>query len=412
MSNVRVATYNLYVGADLSLLFDVSDLAGLAEQVQVVRRQLEATRFSERATALAALLARERPHLVGLQEVSRWTVAPIAADGSLGDEQVLVDFLPVLLEALDEAGCPFDAHVVNENFAGAMPVSDSEWMSLVGANVTLVRRDAGVAVLDGATGEFTAGHEVVTGIDGVAFPVVRSWGSVDVRSDDTTFRFVNTHTEAYDAGVRDAQRDELIAVCGEAATPVVLVGDFNATPDEVGVPEPWVDAWSQSERDGGRDRRDGRAGCRPREREEQAACAHRLRVRARRPRVGVPPLRPRSRRPERAAPAVAVRPRRRRRRPRHLISVRRATPQLLGHAAPLLACESALLRPPGGPGRPALRRRWRTGLVEQIRHPGTGGLPVAMLRAVLRRRHRQHAVDEPVLESLQQPITHPLGQHR
>jgi hypothetical protein len=247
VSDVRVATYNLYIGADLSLLFDVSDLTGLAEQVQAVRRQLEATRFPERATALAALLARERPHLVGLQEVSRWTVAPIAADGSLGDEQVLVDFLPVLLGALDEAGCPFDAHVVNENFAGAMPVSGSEWMSLVGANVTLVRRDAGVVVLDGATGEFTAGHEVVTGIDGVAFPIVRSWGSVDVRIDGTALRFVNTHTEAYDAAVRDAQRDELIALCGEVATPVVLVGDFNATPDEVGVPAPWVDAWSQAD---------------------------------------------------------------------------------------------------------------------------------------------------------------------
>jgi len=30
MSRVRVATYNLYLGADLSLLFGVSDLAGLA----------------------------------------------------------------------------------------------------------------------------------------------------------------------------------------------------------------------------------------------------------------------------------------------------------------------------------------------------------------------------------------------
>lgn len=251
MTHLRVATYNLYVGADLSLLFGVSDMAGLAEQVQVVRRQLEATRFPERAIALAALLARERPHLVGLQEVSRWSVAPIAADGSLGDERVLVDFLPVLLDALDEAGCPFDPHVVNENFAGAMPVSDGEWMSLVGANVTLVRRDAGVAVLDADTGEFAAGHEVVTGIDGVTFPIVRSWGSIDVRIGGASLRFANTHTEAYDAAVRDAQRDELIARGAAVATPVVLVGDFNASPDEVGVPAPWLDAWSQSDGQGG-----------------------------------------------------------------------------------------------------------------------------------------------------------------
>jgi hypothetical protein len=244
MTSVRVSTYNLYLGAELALLFGVGDMAELARQVDVVRKQLEATRFPERATAVASLLARERPHLVGLQEVSRWAVAPVEPDGSLGKEQVLVDFLPALLQALEEVGCPFDAHVVNENFAGALPVSDVEWMSLVGANVTLVRRDAGVEVLDGVSGVFTTGHEVVTGIDGVAFPIARSWGSLDVRVAGALLSFVNTHTEAYDAGVRDAQRDELLAHCEGTATPVVLVGDFNAVPKAVGVPAPWLDAWS------------------------------------------------------------------------------------------------------------------------------------------------------------------------
>jgi hypothetical protein len=244
---VRVATYNLYLGADVSLLFGVDDAVQLAEQVDVVRRQLETTRFPERAAAVASLLARERPQLVGLQEVSRWSMTPIGPDGSLGEKQVVVDFLPALLGALEEVGCPFDAHVVNENFAGAMPVSDREWMSLVGANVTLVRRDAGVEVLTGETGEFAASLEVVTGIDGVSFPIVRSWGSVDTRVDGVPLRFANTHTEAYDARVRDTQRDELLAHCEAAGSPVVLVGDFNAGPDAVGVPPPWTDAWSASD---------------------------------------------------------------------------------------------------------------------------------------------------------------------
>ena len=163
----------------------------------------------------------------------------------MGRERVIVDFLPALLQALEDAGCPFDAHVVNENFAGGMPVSDTEWISLTGANVTLVRRDAGVEVLGGATGEFAVGHEVATGIDGVQFPIVRSWGFLDVRVDGAAMRFANTHTEAYDACVRDAQRDDILARCDEAETPVVLVGDFNASPDEVGVDASWRDAWSQ-----------------------------------------------------------------------------------------------------------------------------------------------------------------------
>ena len=87
MTRVRVATYNLYLGADVSLLFGVNGEAELAERVDVVRRQLDATRFPERAAALASLLARERPHFVGLQEVARWSATPVSPDGSLGEER-------------------------------------------------------------------------------------------------------------------------------------------------------------------------------------------------------------------------------------------------------------------------------------------------------------------------------------
>ncbi|NUS50039.1 MAG: hypothetical protein HOQ22_03230 [Nocardioidaceae bacterium] len=249
MPQIRVATYNLYLGADLSPLFGAADTDGLADAVARVRAQLDATRFEERASAVARLLARERPDLVGLQEVSRWTSVPVV-DGSSGPEQVTVDFLPTLLGALDDIGCPYDAHVVNENFAGALPVSDDEWVGLVGANVTLVRRDAGVEVVAEATATYATGYDVVTGIDGVTFPVARSWGRVDVRVGAVPLRFVNTHTEAYDAHTRDAQRDECLAANGDVDGAVVVVGDFNTTPDLVGVPAPWVDAWVAGEGDG------------------------------------------------------------------------------------------------------------------------------------------------------------------
>jgi Endonuclease/Exonuclease/phosphatase family len=244
-TSLRVATWNLYLGADLALLFDAHDLDELAARVRVVRRQLEATRFDERARAAAAVLARERPHLVGLQEVARWTSSPLAPDGSLGDERVLVDFLPTLLAALDEAGCRYAAHAVNQNFSGAMPVSVSEWMGVTGANVTLVRGD--VEVLGERTAPFETRHVVVTAVDGVSFPVVRSWGSVEVRVAGSVVRFVNTHTEAYDARVRDEQRDEVLAAHADPAVPTVLVGDLNARPDQVGVPAPWRDAWDRGE---------------------------------------------------------------------------------------------------------------------------------------------------------------------
>jgi endonuclease/exonuclease/phosphatase family metal-dependent hydrolase len=244
-TTLRVATWNLYLGADLALLFGAPDLDELAARVRVVRQQLEATRFDERARAVATVLARERPHLVGLQEVARWTLAPLAPDGSLGDERVLVDFLPTLLAALQDTGRRYVAHAVNENFSGAMPVSASEWMGVTGANAVLVRDD--VEVVDERTAPYETRHVVVTAVDGVSFPVVRSWGGVEARIDGARLRFVNTHTEAYDARVRDAQRDEVLAAHADTAAPSVLVGDLNATPDQVGVPAPWRDAWSRGE---------------------------------------------------------------------------------------------------------------------------------------------------------------------
>ena len=250
MTVLRVATYNLYLGADLAQLFGVTDLERLAGRVGVVRGQLEATRFEERARAVATLLARERPDLVGLQEVSRWVVAPIGADGAVGEERVLVDFLPTLLDALGQAGCPYDAHVVCASFSGAMPVSEAEWMSLTGANVTLLRRGAPARVVGQDTAPYRDSYEVVTGLNGVSFPVVRSWGRLDVEVDGHPVRFVNTHTEAYDGRTRDAQRDELLSRVGGAGSPVVVVGDLNAGPGDVGIPDPWVDAWSRGEGDG------------------------------------------------------------------------------------------------------------------------------------------------------------------
>jgi hypothetical protein len=199
---------------------------------------------------VAALLAREQPDLVGLQEVCRWTVLPVGPGGEVGDETVLVDFLPTLLTALEDAGVGYDAHVVNPNFAGAMPVSPDEWVGLAGANATLVRRTDRIEVVAEESAPFGTGYEVVTAIEDVSFPIVRSWGRLDLRVEGRPVRFVNTHTEAYDAASRDAQREELLAVNGAVEGPVVVVGDFNATPDEVGVPAPWMDAWTAGTGDG------------------------------------------------------------------------------------------------------------------------------------------------------------------
>jgi hypothetical protein len=187
---------------------------------------------------VAALLAQERPHLVGLQEVARWVLRDAA-----GAETVLSDFLPTLLAALEQAGTPYDARAVAPGFGGGMVLPDGGWIGLSGDNVCLVRRDPEVAVAAERAGRFTDEHLIDTGT-GIEFPVGRSWGVVEAEVAGTPVLFANTHTEAWDAGVRDAQRDELLALLDDEALPIVLVGDLNATPREVGMPAPYADAWT------------------------------------------------------------------------------------------------------------------------------------------------------------------------
>jgi len=236
MTDLRVATYNLYLGADLSLLFDVGDPALLLRRVATLREQLAATDFPQRALAIAAIIASEQPHLVGLQEVARWVLR--APNGA---ETVVADFLPTLLAALDTAGTPYDVRGAAAGFGGGMVLPDGSWIGLAGDNACLVRRD--VTVTGERTGRYEREFRIDTGT-GMAFPIGRSWGVVEATVGGSPVVVAHTHTEAWDAPVRDAQRDELLARLEDEQRPVVLLGDLNATPREVGVPAPYVDAWT------------------------------------------------------------------------------------------------------------------------------------------------------------------------
>lgn len=236
---LTVATYNLYLGADLSPLFGVQDTDDLLRQARTVQAQLVGTEFPSRAKAIAALVARERIDVLGLQEVAGWTRTTTGGPG----EEVWCDYLAELLIAFEAQGTPYDAHAPNSNFHGGAAVSADESMGVVGYNVILVRRDCGVEVTAARTGDFHASLDIATGMADLVLNVPRSWGWVDATAAGRRFRFVNTHTEAFDAGTRNAQRDELLDAIGEPGVPVLVVGDFNAPPSSVGMPPAYVDAW-------------------------------------------------------------------------------------------------------------------------------------------------------------------------
>jgi endonuclease/exonuclease/phosphatase family metal-dependent hydrolase len=243
---LRVATYNLYLGADLTLVFGADSPESLQGRARAVRDQVVATDFPARAEKIADALVRAGADVVGLQEVARWSRVPLSGDGTPGPPTVWCDFLPVLLEALAERGSRYAAHAPNPTFSGQTAVSASEAMAVAGSNVILVREDAGVAVSAARTGDYRATLHVPTGMPALVLEVARGWSTVDATYAGVPFRFVNTHTEAWDGTVRDSQRDEVLAAEGDADTPLILVGDLNAEPAEVGMPGAFLDAWTEA----------------------------------------------------------------------------------------------------------------------------------------------------------------------
>lgn len=242
----EVASYNLYLGADLTPLFEASDPAALVQVAGRVWGQVHASNPPERMAAVADILARERPDLVGLQEVARWEVAPYQVDPATslprptGPYQVTYDFLDLLLEALAARGTPYEAVAVEANFSSAglpfaVPVSGTEAVRFTDHDVILVRagtrRHLSITAADG--GEFTERFDV--SVLGIPVEVVRGWASVDATFRGRAFRLFNTHLEAYGRSplrdeVRNPQAAELAALVDASPSPVIVVGDLNARP--------------------------------------------------------------------------------------------------------------------------------------------------------------------------------------
>lgn len=234
--SVSVATYNLYLGADLSLLLGQRPQDELATNLAEVERQLYATAFPHRAAHIARALAEREVDLVGLQEVCCWTVS----------EREIWDFAALLLGSLRELGVEYEAVSEVSTFSGEGELPNAGTALPVhvrGSNVVLRRVGSPVTVTDEGHGLFDEALQVYSfGTRTVA--IARGWCGVRCEVGDRSLAFVDTHTEAYGPASRNRQRDELMAACDRWDDPLVLVGDFNATPDQVGMPPDLVDAWS------------------------------------------------------------------------------------------------------------------------------------------------------------------------
>ena len=250
---VGTMTRNLYLGADLTPAILAPTLPAFVAANGQILREVTANNFPLRAEGLADEILEAKPDLVGLQEVALWRTAPPSltpvVTGVPTATTVRYDYLAELLAELNQGKTRYEVVVVQNEFDLEAPadengvpgdgpnpaIADAEINGrLTMRDVILARRGAGVDTKNAQSANFAT--NLVVPVAGVPVTVKRGWTATDARVRGSGwFRFVNTHLEAFQPLIRQAQAAELVAPTGPATSelPVVLLGDLNSDDDTV-----------------------------------------------------------------------------------------------------------------------------------------------------------------------------------
>jgi endonuclease/exonuclease/phosphatase family metal-dependent hydrolase len=215
---LTVMSRNLYLGANIDMLLDPS--IPFDQAVAASLQQLTYTNYPVRAQQLALEIATRQPHLVGLQEVTHYTIH--TAGGP-----VQIPFLPILQQYLAAMGAHYDVAVHQTNVELTFPVGAGGIVAVTyrDGDAILVRSD--VAWSDPAAAHFT--NQVQLAVGPISFANLRGWNAVTAEVDGYSVRFVNTHLEIQPfRPYNEAQARELVALVADEPLPVIMVGDFNS----------------------------------------------------------------------------------------------------------------------------------------------------------------------------------------
>lgn len=232
-SKITVMTRNIYLGADLSRVLAATTFPEFVAAVSATFAQVQATNFPERAEALADEIKKRKPVLIGLQEVALWR-SQFPSNLATPATTVEYDFLELLLDAVADRGLDYQAAVVgiraDIEAPGITPQGLKDFRMTI-RDVILVRTDShekDLELSNAVQNNFVTNLVLNTLVGPIRF--IRGWASVDVSIDETMFRFINTHLEAFAEPVRFAQAGEILAGPANTELPVILLGDFNAAP--------------------------------------------------------------------------------------------------------------------------------------------------------------------------------------
>jgi endonuclease/exonuclease/phosphatase family metal-dependent hydrolase len=225
--DVTVMTRNLYLGADLiPLATSPADQFGHA--AAGVFDSVTATDPNGRMRLVAREIARARPDLVGLQEVSLWRT------GSAPASTVAFDYSGAIVKELGRLHARYRLVALKRGFNVEAPTDRGFDVRLTLGDAILARRGVKVSHVRSHVFE----HQLTIPTQGAGpVEVTRGWNQLDARIGKVRVHFVNTHLEAYSPTVREAQAKELVRGALKSRLRTILVGDLNSGPDLAQAPD-------------------------------------------------------------------------------------------------------------------------------------------------------------------------------
>ncbi len=251
---LTVMTYNVYVGSSADALLSVENLGQVPGEVTKIYNNIMASDFPGRAVAIAKLIKDYQPHLIGLQEISlirRQIPGDLILGGTVQAEEVVLDFLNILMDALQAEGLNYQVAAKIENMDIEMPMfTDTGIVDVRSTDYDVILSRSDVEI----SRPMSANYENALTIEMIGFDVKRGYAAVDATVSGTTYRVVNTHLESLTEENRVAQTQELVDILFGETLPIILLGDFNTratdgTAYQMLLSAGYVDVW-QMDSDG------------------------------------------------------------------------------------------------------------------------------------------------------------------
>ncbi len=224
---LTVMTYNVYVGSSAEPILSVENVLQVPTEVANMYNNVLASDFPSRAVAIAKSIKTYQPHLIGLQEISlirRQSPGDSITNRVPDAEEVVLDYLQILMNALQAEGLNYQVAAQIQNIDAEMPMFTDAGIvdvRLTDYDVILSRSD--VTISRPTSASFTN----ILSIEMLGLEIQRGYTAVDATIDGVTYRFVNTHLEAFAAENRVAQTQELVDILSDETLPIILLGDFN-----------------------------------------------------------------------------------------------------------------------------------------------------------------------------------------